>query len=240
MPDQPLVPPAGPVLGVDGCPGHWVIAEVAPDLPLEERTVRWHLLPVDPERLLSLPAAVVAIDVPIGLPPTGGRACDQAARDLLGGARSSVFFTPSRPVLEAPDYPAACALARSRGERAPSRQLWGIQPRIRAIDHRLQGAPPHDRERVVECHPELSFRLVAATPRMAAKRTAPGIGQRIAALTPFIDAAAALAEAPVEARVDDALDALVCAWTAARWLEGSARVLGGGLDAHGLPMRIVT
>jgi len=232
--------PRLPVLGADGCPDHWVVAEVDAAAPREQRTVRWHLLPVDPAELLALSAVAVAIDVPIGLPPTGSRPCDDAARELLGPARSSVFYTPSRPVVEAANYHAACTLAWSRGERAPSKQLWGIQPRIRAVDRRLQAAAPTDRDRVVECHPELSFRALAGTPHLAGKRTAPGVGQRIAALASFVDPAAALVDAPVEARVDDALDALACAWTAARWHAGTARVLGGEPDGRGLPMRIVS
>ncbi len=228
------------MLGADGCPDHWVVAEVDAAAPREQRTVRWHLLPVDPAELLALSAVAVAIDVPIGLPPTGSRPCDDAARELLGPARSSVFYTPSRPVLEAADSHAACTLAWSRGELAPSRQLWGIQPRIRAVDRTLQAAAPNDRDRVVECHPELSLRALAGTPHLAGKRTAPGVGRRIAALASFVDPAAALVDAPVEARVDDALDALACAWTAARWHAGTARVLGGEPDGRGLPMRIVS
>ncbi len=228
------------MLGVDGCPGYWVAAEVSAGAARGHRTVRWHLLPVDPAELLALPAVAVAIDVPIGLPAAGSRPCDDAARVLLGAARASVFHTPSRPVLAAADYIAACTLARSRGERAPSKQLWGIQPRIRAVDRGLQAAAPADRERVLECHPELSFRALAGTPHLARKRTAPGVGQRIAALAPFVDAAVALADAPVQARVDDALDALACAWTASRWHAGTARSLGGEPDERGLPMRIVS
>lgn len=228
------------MLGADGCPDRWVVAEIDAAAPREQRTVRWHLLPLDPAELLALPAVAIAIDVPIGLPPTGSRPCDDAARELLGPARPSVFLTPSRPVLEAADYRAACTLAWSRSERAPSKQLWGIQPRIRAVDRGLQGATPADRDRVVECHPELSFRALAGTPHLAGKRTAPGVGQRIAALAPFVDPAAALVNAPVEARVDDALDALACAWTAARWHAGTARVLGGEQDGRGLPMRIAS
>ena len=228
------------MLGADGCPDRWVVAEIDAAAPREQRTVRWHLLPLDPAELLALPAVAIAIDVPIGLPPTGSRPCDDAARELLGPARPSVFLTPSRPVLEAADYRAACTLAWSRSERAPSKQLWGIQPRIMAVDRGLQGATPADRDRVVECHPELSFRALAGTPHLAGKRTAPGVGQRIAALAPFVDSAAALVNAPVEARVDDALDALACAWTAARWHAGTARVLGGEQDGRGLPMRIAS
>ena len=44
---------------------------------------------------------------------------------------------------------------------------------------------------------------------------------------------------PASAALDDALDALACAWTALRWRRGEAEVLGGEVDATGVPMRIV-
>jgi hypothetical protein len=44
------------------------------------------------------------IDVPVGLRETGKRAADTAAASKLGGRRSgSVFFTPTRPAVEAPN-----------------------------------------------------------------------------------------------------------------------------------------
>jgi hypothetical protein len=38
---------------------------------------------------------------------------------------------------------------------------------------------------------------------------------------------------------DDGLDALAAAWSAWRWACGAADVLGGELDEHALPMRMV-
>ena len=69
------------------------------------------------------------------------------------------------------------------------------------------------------------------------KKSAAGALLRLQALT------AALGEvppdAPAQAGLDDALDALACAWTARRFLAGTAEVLGGEPDGTGAPMRIV-
>ncbi len=83
------------VLGVDGCPGGWVGALV--DGPM----LTWHSGPF--AALLALPAQVVAVDFPIGLPAGADRrGADLEARIALGPQRSSVFLTPPRVVLDAP------------------------------------------------------------------------------------------------------------------------------------------
>ena len=46
-------------------------------------------------------AAVIGVDMPIGLPHEGARDCDTAARALIGKRRSSVFLAPPQGVLDA-------------------------------------------------------------------------------------------------------------------------------------------
>lgn len=217
------------VLGVDGCPGGWVGASVSPD-----GRVRWGFWSVEETGAMLAAAPVVAVDMPIGLPGAGRRACDVAARERLGRARSSIFPVPSRPVLEVEDYAAAVRLAHERGEPAPSKQLWGLRPRIRALDAVMT---PERQRRVVECHPELAFAVLTGGP-LPSKRSAAGVGRRLAALGRN---GAELADAPPEAGVDDALDALVCADVARRWADGVAELFGDAdaRDPHGLRMRIV-
>jgi predicted RNase H-like nuclease len=76
---------------------------------------------------------------------------------------------------------------------------------------------------------------------MASKKTAAGVGERVAALRRWLpDVDAALSRAPVPVRVDDALDALACAWAADRMLAGHVERLGDGArDSRGLLMQIV-
>ncbi len=230
------------VLGADGCPGGWVVAEVAAEVAADVAAegapgspVRWHSV-ADAEGLLALAdrlgAALVAADVPVGLPETGPRACDVAAKKVLGGlSASSVFPAPVRGVLAAPTYAAARALSPSL-----SAQAYALVPRIRDVDDALRRRGPAVHDRFVECHPELSLRALTGR-ALARKRSAPGALQRLRALErefgPLPD------DPPREAALDDALDALACAWTARRWAAGASELLGGETDALGTPMRIV-
>ena len=219
------------VLGVDGCPGGWVGALVDGDV------VTWHTGPLP--QLLRLPAEVVAVDIPIGLPPGASRrTADLQARAALGRQRSSVFLAPPRVVLEAVDQPDATRLSRAAGSTGVSIQMFHVLAKVAEVDEALR-TDPQAQARVVEVHPELSFRRLARTDALPSKRTAAGRAARVAALRSWLPAFALPARLPGRARPDDCLDAAVCAWTALRWQHGAAEVLGGELDGVGLPMRIV-
>ncbi len=210
------------VLGVDGCPGGWIGALVTAS------SVEWLLLP-DMAAVLAVPAAAVGIDIPIGLPAVGPRACDLAARQRLGARRSSVFPAPVRAALAASTYLEACELSRQASGRALSVQAWNLVPRIRDVDRTLT-----QHGRVVEVHPEVVFAELAGP--LASKKDPAGQAARIGALQAELPS---WPTPPRPARIDDALDALACAWTARRWLAGTAEVLGDEVDELGIPMRIV-
>ena len=214
--------------GVDGHPGGWVIAHVTGS------RVRWSPA-ADAAGVLDATAAcaAVGVDIPLGL-NGGSRACDVETARALGRARSSVFPAPPREVLQAPTHPEACAVARRLTGRAISLQAFHIGPRILDWDA-VADRPEH----VVEVHPELALRTLAPDVGFASKKTARGAGQRIAALGRWLDEAAALGDLPAGPRLDDALDALAAAWSAARFARGEARVLGPGTDDRGRPMRVV-
>ncbi len=203
---------------MDGVPGGWVVAQVSGG------RVRWSVVPDAPAVLAATAGcAAVAVDIPLRT-PTGAepRACDIAAARALGPARSSVFPAPPREVLLAPDHPQACAVARRLTGRAISVQAWNIGPKILEWDG--LDLPAH----VVEAHPELALRRLAPDISFLPKKTTRGAGQRIAALGRWLDVATALGDLPPGARLDDVLDALAAAWSAARWARGEAEVLGGG------------
>jgi predicted RNase H-like nuclease len=106
---------------------------------------------------------------------------------------------------------------------------------IRALDDAL-GDPPTDR--VVEVHPELSFRELDCRVRDR-KGSARGTIQRLGALRAVMDVEEALTEAPPGIPVTDALDACAAAWSARRIADGAAESVGDGRrDARGRPMRI--
>ena len=219
-----------PVLGVDGWRGAWVGAL------LEGRSVTLLALP-DAAAVLAVPdVEVVGIDMPIGLSDDGARACDRQAKALLGKAGSSVFAAPVRAVLATDDYAGARALSvAATGGTSLSAQAFQLVGSIRSLDDAL-GEPPS--ERVVEVHPELSFRALdggVTDPKVTAR----GLAQRLTALRPAMDVDAALLAAPPRVPAVDALDACAAAWSAQRVADGVAECVGdGSLDARGRPMRI--
>ncbi|WP_104524805.1 DUF429 domain-containing protein [Blastococcus atacamensis] len=219
------------VLGVDGWRGRWVGAL------LSRRSVEIRVLD-DVDAVLAVPdVELIAIDMPIGLSDDGVRACDVGAQKLLGPLRSSVFLTPVRAVLGARDYAEARAISRAHTTppRAPSAQAFQLVEAIRQLDDAL-GEPATDR--VVEVHPELSFRALSPDVRDR-KGTARGTVQRLRALRTAMDVEEALAEAPAGVPVIDALDACAAAWSAQRLAEGRGECVGdGSVDLRGRPMRI--
>jgi predicted RNase H-like nuclease len=220
------------VLGVDGCRGGWLAAGLN-----DADHVDWQWT-ADFAELLRQPADVVAVDIPIGLPDDGIRACDVQARRALGRRGVTVFPAPVRRVLGATTYTEARALLAAAGGRSMSAQAFGIVAAVRQVDAAVR---PADEVRVVEAHPELAFVLMGNGVPLAGKRSAEGAAARVRLLATWLpDVASVIAQAPAHARPDDALDALACAWVARRWRTGTACVLGdGSRDARGLLMRIV-
>jgi len=197
---------------------------------------RWWPLAETCALLSDESVAVVAIDVPIGLPDSGARACDREARVLLRRRGVSVFPAPSRSVLAASSYAEARAILAARGGPSMSAQAFGIVRAVAAVDACL---PPGDvvDERIYECHPEVAFVLMSGGPGLPGKRTAEGAAARRALLARVWPA---LGELPPRVPENDALDALACAWSALRIARGEHRTLGDGTrDERGLPMRIV-
>lgn len=212
------------VMGVDGYPAGWVAARLKPG----SVGVTWVTCSVAGIGAVLDPESVIGIDMPIGLASTGWRQCDLEARAELGRAGSRVFLTPPRPVLElgiaAPNAEVQ-ALSRTLTGQGTSRQAMGLAERILVLDAVLATTPPDARRRVLEVHPELAFAEMSGRV-LASKKSAAGVGQRLLALATWLpDVESALATAPPDVPVDDALDALACAWSAARWRDGRARTI---------------
>src|SRR6201985_928349 len=129
--------------GADGCPGGWIVAFVR----ARGDDARVRIVPRFAEVLAAPEApAVVAVDMPVGLPERtgiGGRAAENSIRPLLGARQSSVFSVPSRAAIYAGDYRAACdaAQATSAPPRKVSKQLFNIAPKIREVDTALRETP---------------------------------------------------------------------------------------------------
>jgi predicted RNase H-like nuclease len=156
-------------------------------------------------------AVVVAVDIPIGLPISGAREADSLARRFVGPRRSSVFPTPPRPVLEAASYQDALRVARNLGAAGISKQSFGLAPRILEVDKIARVD-----DRVVEVHPEVSFRGMADQPLKHSKKSWNGASQRRLLLAQHnVVLPDRLGEAGF-VPVDDVLDAAAAAWTADR------------------------
>jgi predicted RNase H-like nuclease len=233
------------VAGVDGCRAGWVVVLGDGSEPAEVILARDFRTVLDVTRR----ARVVGVDMPIGLldaATPGGRECDRHARRLLGHPRAcSVFTPPARGALTRASYRAALAANRrsSAARLGISIECFGLFPRLREVDEALR-ADVALAARVIEIHPELSFRALAGVPRglVEPKRSAHGLARRVALLRPvFPRLARALARKATGVAADDVLDAHAVAWSAARIARDTAVCLPtrpAPRDAHGLPMAI--
>jgi predicted RNase H-like nuclease len=231
------------VSGVDGCRAGWLALTVGPD----RGSIHAVVYP-DAATLFRATArsCVVAIDIPIGLPESGIRACDRLARQLLGRPRSSsVFPAPVRPALPARSRLEADRLTRAVDGRGVGAQAWGLYGRIRDVDTCVRGDTGL-RLRVHEAHPEVCFRALNADEPVAhSKHTAAGLAERCRLIDRHFGpsalprARAGLPKATVGD--DDLLDAFALCWTAARIHRGLAQRLPPEpvRDTMDLPMVIV-
>lgn len=236
------------LVGVDGCPAGWIAAAMRPGEPPRPPTV-YASLDALFETLGAV--AVLAIDMPIGLPDRvgpGGRGPEAALRPFLGQRQSSVFSVPSRAAVGSIDYRDACAaaLATSDPPRKVSKQCFHLFPKIREVDTFLR-ADRARAARVFESHPEGAFMAMnggrpLATPKKVKSRPhEPGLDERRALLVAAGLPAGLVAQRPPRgAAFDDWLDACACLVVAGRLQRGEARSFPPepGRDAHGLPVAI--
>jgi predicted RNase H-like nuclease len=222
-------------VGADGCPAGWVCAVRCDAEPPAIAVVATFA-----ELLAAWPDAIVAIDIPIGLPSRGPRVCDRLARARLGPRRASVFPAPIRPSLEAASYAEANRICREVQARGMSIEAWNIVPKIRDVDSVISAGL---QDRVIEAHPELAFAEMSDShPLIWSKKTPDGRSAREAALTAHLPLASALLQQrrPPRVAADDLLDAMATLWTAERYLRGAACRLPDEpeRDERGLRMEI--
>lgn len=246
------------VAGVDGCKGGWVAVIIESGGRMTTERIERIADLIDRQ---SAPE-IIAIDMPIGLPERigpGGRAPERLVRSKLGGRQSSVFAIPSRATVYAsvdPNIPEderyrhACSVARANSQppKAISRQAFHIFPKIIELD-RLLRERPDLRDRLHECHPEVSFWAMndeapLDRPKKAKNAPhAPGLALRRQLLLAqgFDEAVLSAAHArALKVGEDDLIDACAAAWTARRIAQG--RVIGfppvAERDATGLRIQI--
>lgn len=238
------------VAGVDGCKAGWLVASISATveetgelrypLAVEDIRISPHFADV---LLRTYDCTLVCVDIPIGLSDgPEPRACDAAARKLLGRRASSVFTPPVRACLSARSYCDAAAIHRKSAGKGLSKQSFYIMDKIRQVDELLT---PAMQTRIREIHPEVTFCVLnGSRPLGHNKKTLAGRNERIALLTELFPAAVGMIETAVRARevgADDILDALAAAWTAAQAALGQAATLPEQpeRDGRGLRMEIL-
>jgi predicted RNase H-like nuclease len=228
-----------PVLGVDACTAGWI--GVAIGVEGGSASVQAYLAP-DIDTLVWLarksgdPAAI-AIDIPIGLPDRSRRQADVLAKAAAGPRQSSVFLTPVRQALLAPDHATAAATNRRLVGEGISRQAFGLKRKLLEVEDWV----PRSGVPVIEVHPEVSFTRLAGRPLTTRKSTWAGMYQRRALLSAAgISMDTDFGVPGASAGVDDVLDAAVAAWTARRYASGQARPLPDPPEvfSDGLPCAI--
>ncbi len=225
-------------VGIDGCPAGWVAAS-------DEGVGLFHRID-DLMRHFKFQDtdhgdAVCLIDIPMGLPQTVPRDIEALARQRLIGKGSSVFAVPSRAAVYADDYRAACDLNLAAFGKKLSMQVWNICPKIREVDTYLQSTEAAS-TRLIECHPELTFSILARKPLAHRKKEAEGVAERLTILESFLPDVRDRYEDALErfrrkdmAR-DDIIDALalfVCARQGYELLASSMN-----RDEQGIPIRM--
>jgi predicted RNase H-like nuclease len=205
------------VLGVDAAAGGWLGV-----LLLDGYFAGADLQPTIAALLRRFPdASVIGVDIPIGLPVGRGRPADTAARAFVGSERAStVFSTLPAEVLVAPTYAEAAETAVRILGKSLSRQSYALGDRIFEVAEIV--ASDH---RIIEVHPEVSFRALRGEPLRYSKHTWSGIAERRALLA----AAGILLPDDLpgggHAGPDDVVDAAVAAWSAMRVVQDRSSTL---------------
>lgn len=182
------------------------------------------------DQALAAPEAVdvVTVDVALGHEDPEGhgaglRACDAAARELLGEARDRYFVLPPPAVFQADTYHDALAACEEHGWPKLEAPLWFARGRLQALAERAGEDP-----RLHEVHPEVSFAHMRETDPRPAER----YGDTWAALHERLERLHGRGLHP-EGYLEDladpdpraALDACAAAWSAQRVQAGRARRL---------------
>lgn len=210
------------VAGVDGCPAGWIAVTWDGGASLTSHLCRSFA------EVMALPAAIIAVDMPIGLPEHSGRPPERAVRQRLGERQSSVFAVPSERAIYCADYAEACRvnLLHSDPPRKVSKQCFHLFPKMREIDALIT---PELQARIFESHPELAFWVMNGEAPLALPKKVksapygPGLDLRRALLRraglPVDELKADYRRRDVGA--DDLVDACACAFVA--WRIGNGR-----------------
>ncbi|WP_224333513.1 DUF429 domain-containing protein [Haloprofundus halobius] len=212
-------------LGVDWAGGCWVVVKTGETTKIAtEPSILnvWHEYGADVRSIL--------VDIPIGLPESGVRACDVEAKERLTNRGSTVFSIPSREVVEMDDYDRA----RELNDESLGSQSWWLFPRIREVDVFLQ-EHPEATDKIYESHPEICFAELTGR-SLESKNSVEGRKERLEVLNDTSDLQETVMELVQEreeegewhhriskGRLDDVIDAAILAYTAEQLTLGPRR-----------------
>ncbi|MEM6263668.1 MAG: DUF429 domain-containing protein [Bacteroidota bacterium] len=204
-------------LGLDGCKAGWITWSCTNGANWQCRL--WKNVH---EVISAIPHfSLMLIDIPIGLPDSTPRTCDQEARKLLTRVRSSsVFPVPTRPAIYASTYEEACLANQALTGKKISKQSWFISPKIREVDELLIQSPAYQ-DKIREAHPEVVFLgLAGGIPMHHSKKILEGSQERIQVMEIHLPGAKNLIQharkqfLKKEVATDDLIDALALAISA--------------------------
>jgi predicted RNase H-like nuclease len=158
----------------------------------------------------------IGIDMPIGVPDVE-RAADSLARRYVGCRRNSVFMTPPRKALAASSYPEANVIAPTISGKKISQQAWALRKNIAVVEGVVAG-----NSRVIEVHPEVSFRAMAGEELTYSKATWNGQNLRRRLLEREGISLPDRLDEGGDVPAADVLDAAAAAWSALRCATGDA------------------
>ena len=225
------------VAGVDGAQKGWVVAFMPLRKGKGAHLERFESFLEAKKSTKDLNCLAVAVDMPMGLLDKQEQSIDSEIRRRLGERRSSLFPTPSTAVLDAETYEEALKINRNVLGKGISIQSWNLLPQIRQVREAIK---PEETTMFFECHPETSFCELAKQP-LSPKKTKIGSEERrdiLRSVVPDLDKVLELL--PTKCKIDDALDAFAAAWSAKRYVQNKAVIIGGeDCDSDGYPIRIV-
>jgi predicted RNase H-like nuclease len=215
-----------PVAGADVRKGQWVAVVLENrqfSRAITGRTIRDVVAEVGE-------VSVLAVDIPIGLPDVGHhRQCDMEAKAFVGAS-----LTPSAQVIAESDYHRANELSKRLCGFGVFKQTHALRAKILEVEPVARGNP-----RIIEAHPEVSYRTMNDAPLEHSKKSWNGQVERRQLLeSQGIHLPGRLGAAGA-ANPDDVLDAAAIAWTA--WLasRGKASVLPESVSGCPLDRRQV-
>ena len=218
-------------VGLDGYSRGWVAVRI-------DGARRELLLLNAISELLALKFDRAGIDMPIGLPERGSRACDLEARAMLRPHSSRVFTGARRGLWDHETHAGANGMLKARGEAGISIQLWHLGAKITELDAIMT---PALQQRIREVHPELVFLRLNFGRPLPSKKTEDGIAQRMRLLRRegFVELKEWLARKLSGVKTDDILDACAVAIAARDFTQGNVLPRGAAVkDAKGLKMQI--